>query len=120
MRVGVAAFAAITFVGFLGLLVGPNSVAFFWMVVLGFGQGGQFGLALLLIVIRAGDDKVAARLSAMSQSGGYLVAALGPLVMGGLHSLTTGWLMPIMFLVVANFVGLAMGYRAARGRVIPA
>jgi CP family cyanate transporter-like MFS transporter len=120
VRLGVVVFALITMVGFAGLLVGPNSVAFLWMALLGFGQGGQFGLALLLIVIRAGDDTVAARLSAMSQSGGYLIAALGPLVMGGLHSLTTGWLMPIVFLVVANFFGLAMGYRAARERVIPA
>jgi CP family cyanate transporter-like MFS transporter len=118
VRLGVVLFSLITLVGFVGLLVGPNSVAFFWMVVLGIGQGGQFGLALLLIVIRAGDDKIAARLSAMSQSGGYLIAALGPLVMGGLHSLTAGWLMPILFLVVANFFGLAMGYRAARERVI--
>jgi CP family cyanate transporter-like MFS transporter len=120
VRWGVVAFAAIAFVGFAGLMVGPNSIAFFWMVILGIGQGGQFGLALLLIVIRAGDDKVAARLSSMSQCGGYLIAALGPLVMGGLHSLTAGWFMPILFLVVANFFGLAMGYRAARERVIPA
>ena len=120
VRLGVVAFSFITLVGFVGLLVGPNSVAFFWMVVLGVGQGGQFGLALLLIVIRAGDDKIAAKLSAMSQSGGYLIAALGPLVMGGLHSLTAGWLMPILFLVIANFFGLAMGYRAARERVIAA
>jgi CP family cyanate transporter-like MFS transporter len=120
VRLGVAVFAVITLVGFVGLLAGPNGVAFFWMAVLGFGQGGQFGLALLLIVIRAGDDKVAARLSGMSQSGGYLIAALGPLVMGGLHSLTAGWLMPILFLVIANFFGLAMGYRAAKERVIPA
>ena len=120
VRRGVVAFALIAFVGFAGLIVGPNSIAFFWMVILGIGQGGQFGLALLLIVIRAGDDKVAARLSAMSQCGGYLIAALGPLVMGGLHSLTAGWLMPILFLVVANAFGLVMGYRAAKERVIPA
>ena len=120
VRWGVVAAAAIAFVGFIGLIVGPNSIALFWMVILGIGQGAQFGLALLLIVIRAGDDKVAARLSAMSQCGGYLIAALGPLVMGALHSLTAGWLMPLLFLVVANFVGLAMGYRAARERVIPA
>jgi CP family cyanate transporter-like MFS transporter len=120
VRLGVVVSALVTFVGFTGLLLGPTSIAFFWMVVLGIGQGAQFGLALLLIVIRAEDDHVAARLSAMAQSGGYIIAGLGPLVMGGLYSLTNGWAAPILFLVAANFFGLAMGYRAARERVIAA
>jgi CP family cyanate transporter-like MFS transporter len=120
VRLGVVVSAVIATAGFVGLLLGPHSIAFFWMVVLGLGQGAQFGLALLLIVIRAGDDEVAARLSAMSQSGGYLIAALGPLVMGGLHSLTTGWMLPILFLILANAFGFVLGYRAARERVIPA
>jgi MFS transporter, CP family, cyanate transporter len=120
VRLGVVVAALVTFVGFAGLLLGPTSIAFFWMVVLGIGQGAQFGLALLLIVIRAGDEHVAARLSAMAQSGGYIIAGLGPLLMGGLFSLTKGWAAPILFLVVANFFGLVMGYRAARERVIRA
>ena len=118
VRVGIVVSALITFVGFAGLEFGPTSIAFFWMVVLGIGQGGQFGLALLLIVIRSADDHVAARLSAMAQSGGYIIAGLGPLLMGGLYSLTSGWTAPIVFLVVANFFGLVMGYRAGRERVI--
>jgi CP family cyanate transporter-like MFS transporter len=120
VRLGVVVSAVVAMVGFVGLLVGPNSIAFFWIVILGLGQGGQFGLALLMIVIRAGDDHVAARLSAMSQCGGYLVAGLGPLVMGGLFSLTDGWTAPIVFLMAANVFGLALGYHAAKERVIPA
>jgi CP family cyanate transporter-like MFS transporter len=120
VRVGVVVSAAIALVGFVGLIAGPNSIAFFWVVVLGLGQGGQFGLALLMIVIRAADDNVAARLSAMSQSGGYLIAALGPLLMGALHSLTAGWTAPILFLMVANLFGLMLGYFAAKERVIRA
>ncbi len=118
IRVGVVVSAIVAMVGFTGLLVGPNSIAFFWMVVLGLGQGGQFGLALLLIVIRAGDDHVAARLSAMSQCGGYIVAGLGPLLMGGLFSLTHGWTAPIVLMMAANVFGLALGYQAAKERVI--
>lgn len=118
VRLGVVVSAGIAFVGFLGLLLGPTSIAFFWMVVLGIGQGGQFGLALLLIVIRSADDHVAARLSAMAQSGGYIIAGLGPLLMGGLYSLTHGWAAPIVFLIVANAFGLVMGYLAGRERVI--
>ena len=120
VRLGVIVSAAIALVGFAGLLLGPNSIAFFWVMVLGIGQGAQFGLALLLIVIRAADGNVAARLSAMSQSGGYLIAALGPLLMGALHSLTAGWTGPILFLILANLFGLALGYHAAKERLVPA
>jgi MFS transporter, CP family, cyanate transporter len=118
LRLGVIVFGAIALVGFVGLLVGSNGAAYFWMAVLGLGQGAQFGLALLLIVLRAADDDVAARLSAMSQSGGYLIAATGPLFMGALHSVTAGWSAPIVFLVAANLVGMALGYLAAKDRVI--
>jgi CP family cyanate transporter-like MFS transporter len=120
VRLGVVVFAVVVLVGFTGLLLGPNSTAFLWMAIVGLGTGAQFGLALLLIVIRAADGNVAARLSAMSQSGGYLIAALGPLLMGALHSLTGGWSAPILFLIVANIFGLALGYYAARERVIAA
>ncbi|MFH1833970.1 MAG: MFS transporter, partial [bacterium] len=119
-RKAVIGSACVILVGFLGLLFGPTSAAFFWMSILGLGQGAQFGLALLLIVLRSADGHVAARLSSMAQSGGYLIAGTGPLVMGVLHSATGGWVLPIVFLIVANLVGLALGHEAARDRVIKA
>ncbi len=112
--------AVVTLAGFLGLLLAPNNQAYYWMTILGIGQGSQFGLALLFIVIRAADGAVAARLSSMAQSGGYLIAATGPFVMGSLHSLTGGWVVPIVFLIVVTIVGLFVGYAAGRDRVIEA
>jgi CP family cyanate transporter-like MFS transporter len=119
-RIAVLVSAGVTFVGFFGLLLGPTGIAFFWMAILGIGQGAQFGLALLLIVLRAADGQVAARLSSMAQSGGYLIAATGPLVMGLIHSVTAGWFVPITFLILATVVGLACGYQAAREKLIKA
>lgn len=119
-RTAVIVSAGLTLVGFLGLLLGGTRMAFFWMGILGIGQGAQFGLALLLIVLRSADGHVAARLSSMAQSGGYLIAASGPLVMGLLHSATKGWSAPIAFLILATVVGLIVGYQAARDRLIEA
>jgi CP family cyanate transporter-like MFS transporter len=119
-RSAVIVSALVAMVGLFGLLVGPHSVAFLWVVILGIGQGAQFGLALLMIVVRSGDGNVAASLSSMAQSGGYLIAAAGPFVMGILHSATNGWSLPIIFLILANLFGFAMGYQAARYRVIRA
>ncbi len=117
-RVAVIVAAGVTLAGFLGLLFAPNGQAFFWMAVLGIGQGAQFGLAVLMIVLRSSDGHVAARLSGMAQSGGYLIAAAGPLVMGLLKSATGGWVIPIIFLILATVLGLIMGYKAGRDRVI--
>ncbi|MFH0915563.1 MAG: MFS transporter [bacterium] len=119
-RAAVIVSAVVTLVGFLGLLLGGTGLAFFWMAILGIGQGAQFGLALLMIVLRSADGHVAARLSSMAQSGGYLIAATGPLVMGILHSATGGWFVPIAFLILATVVGLVLGYEAARDRLIEA
>src|SRR4029453_4792462 len=55
------------------------------VVILGLGQGAALSLALLMIVLRAGDDHTAARLSSMAQGFGYLLAAAGPLGMGLPH-----------------------------------
>lgn len=117
-RTAVIISAGVTLVGFFGLLLGPTDMAFFWMGILGIGQGAQFGLALLLIVLRSADGHVAARLSSMAQSGGYLIAATGPLFMGLLHSATKGWFVPIAFLILATVVGLVSGYGAARDGLI--
>jgi CP family cyanate transporter-like MFS transporter len=113
-RTAVIVSAGLTLVGFFGLLLGPTAIAFFWMALVGLGTGAQFGLALLFIVLRSADGHVAARLSSMAQSGGYLIAATGPLVMGLLHSLTKGWFASVAFLIVATAVGLVAGYGAAR------
>jgi CP family cyanate transporter-like MFS transporter len=119
-RTAVIVSAGLTLVGFFGLLLGPTAIAFFWMALVGLGTGAQFGLALLFIVLRSADGHVAARLSSMAQSGGYLIAATGPLVMGLLHSLTKGWFASVAFLIVATAVGLVAGYGAARDRAIEA
>ena len=76
---------------FLALTMGPLGLALPVGVLLGIGLGGLFGLGLTVIVLRARDTAGAASLSAMSQSVGYTIAALGPLSFGLAHDLTGGW-----------------------------
>jgi CP family cyanate transporter-like MFS transporter len=87
-------------------------------VLLGLGQGGCFGLALLLIVLRAADGEAAARLSSMAQGGGYVIAAAGPLAMGMLHAVTGNWTAPLLFLLAATAAELMTGLGAARDRLV--
>ena len=81
----------------IGLLFAPVSTVWIWAVLQGIGQGGLFAIAMTVIVLRSPDSHVAAHLSGMAQGVGYVLAALGPLLVGVLHSLTgsfasSGWL----------------------------
>ena len=60
------------------------------VVLLGFGQGGGFSMALTLIVLRSGNSRLAGKLSGLAQGGGYTLAALGPLGVGVMLQLDLG------------------------------
>lgn len=69
-------------IGLVMVLLGPAVLRWPGAILLGLGQGGSFSLALTLIVLRSGNSKIAAELSALVQGGGYTLAALGPLAVG--------------------------------------
>ncbi|MBX4889235.1 CynX/NimT family MFS transporter [Rhizobium bangladeshense] len=71
----------------LGLLFAPLSTVWLWAVLQGIGQGGLIAAAMTTIVLRSRDPDVAAHLSGMAQCVGYLLAAIGPLIVG----LIRGW-----------------------------
>jgi CP family cyanate transporter-like MFS transporter len=119
-RAAVAGTVALTVTGLLGIMLAPASTALVWVVILGLGQGAALSLALLMIILRAGDNHTAARLSSMAQGFGYLIAASGPLVTGLLHSATGGWTVPLAVLVALCAVELTVGLAAARNRVVHA
>jgi MFS transporter, CP family, cyanate transporter len=118
-RPAVATTIAMTTVGLLGVLLAPGSTSLVWAVVLGIAQGASLSLALLIIVLRSADGDVAAALSGMAQSGGYLLASAGPLVMGLLYTATGGWTVPLLFVLAVAVLIWIPGMTAARRRVIP-
>ena len=117
-RPAVAVTVALTALGVVGLLLAPAAGAVLWTVLLGLAQGAALSLALLMIVLRAGDDATAARLSSMAQGGGYLVAATGPLGMGLLHTLSGGLTVPLLALLAVVALELVAGLAAGRSRIV--
>jgi len=109
----VAGSLVLTAFGLVGILVAPTTAAALWVVILGVGQGAAFAVALTLLVLRTRAHGSTAQLSAMAQSIGYLIAGLGPLVVGALHAATNGWHAPIEFLLVLLVPQLITGLRAA-------
>lgn len=107
-------------VGLLGILAAPLWSIWIWAVIQGIGQGGVFAVAMMFIVLRSADAHVAAQLSGMAQTIGYVLAASGPLLVGILHDRfgsfdATAWL----------FIGLGVltaynGWRAGRNMLVRA
>jgi MFS transporter, CP family, cyanate transporter len=117
-RWAAAGCSLLTAAGVVGTLLAPASTALVWVVVMGIGQGATLSLALLIIVVRAGDDETAARLSTMAQGVGYILGAAGPLVMGLLHAWTGGWSLPLVFLLCMVLVQATAGFLAGRDRTV--
>ncbi|MEW2486120.1 MFS transporter [Streptomyces sp. NPDC048411] len=110
--------SVVLLVGYIGLFAEPRW-ALLWTVVLGLGGGACLVLALAFISLRAQDAASAGGLSAMAQSVGYLLAAVGPVVFGLLHSLSSGWRAPLLLMVVVAAAQTVAALVAGRGTVAP-
>lgn len=85
-------------VGSLGLMYAPVGTLVAWALLLGFGQGGGVALASFLFVAKAASIDTATRISAMAQTVGYLIAVVGPLVIGVIYQRTGDWTVPMALL----------------------
>ncbi len=113
INVTLCAFAVIAL---LGLLFAPLWSVWVWAVLQGIGQGGLIAVAMMAIVLRSRDSHVAAHLSGMAQCIGYLLAAIGPLVVGTIRGLTGSFAWCAVLFVL---LGLGAGYNGWRaGRAI--
>lgn len=118
-RVVAVVSTAVLLAGYVGLLVAPG-LALLWTVVLGLGGGACLMLALAFLSLRAEDAEAAGALSAMAQSIGYLMAAAGPVVFGLLHTMSSGWHVPLIMLCVAAAGQVIVASVAGRGTVLAA
>jgi CP family cyanate transporter-like MFS transporter len=113
-----AAAMLVAAISFVALLAAPLSWQWVLAAVLGLAQGAAFSLAILIIMLRAGDSDMAARLSGMAQSVGYTMAAFGPLLVGMLHDRAGGWSGAGWVFVVAGLGAAAAGTLAGRNRLV--
>lgn len=87
-----------------------------WVVLLGLATGVTFVAALSLMALCAGDLATAGKLSAMSQSAGYAIAALILYVAGALQGLHA--LAPLAVLAASSIGVVATGLLVGRGRTL--
>ncbi len=103
-------------VGYLGLNYFP---VFAWGWILSAGVGLMLvPISLTLINLRSRTEDGAAVLSSFTQGTGYLIGAVGPVIVGGLHSVTNEWTAAFWFLSITALVALGAGTVAARSGFI--
>lgn len=111
------ALAACMLTGYLGVWFLPTQAWWLWCFFLGVGAL-CFPMAIALIPARTRDPRVTASLSGFAQPVGYLLAALGPLAVGALFGVFGSWSPILAILAVGTVVLGAVGYRAARNRIV--
>ncbi|MFE7617181.1 MFS transporter [Streptomyces sp. NPDC057496] len=102
--------------GYAGLLAAPADAPVLWSFVLGAGLGGGQAVTGVLYVKRGRDHDHVAALSTAAQTGGYLLAAAGPVAAAALHTATGGWTVPLLVLAGVLLPSAAASLRAGHDR----
>ena len=111
---------ALAVVALLGLLFAPLSTVWFWAVLQGIGQGGLIAVAMTVIVLRTRDPHMAAHLSGMAQCVGYLLAAIGPLIVGLIRGWTGSFGWSAVLIILLGIGAAINGWFAGRALYVNA
>ena len=86
---------------------------------LGIGAAtATFPLVLTLLGLRARTPEGTVALSSVTQSVGYLIAAVGPFTIGALHDVTGGWTWPLAVLLATVLPLFVVAAYVARPAVV--
>ncbi|MGE0240971.1 MAG: MFS transporter, partial [Parvibaculaceae bacterium] len=92
-------------VGFAGLAFHADAAPYLWTAICGAGLGGSFSLALVTALDHLPRAEQAGALAALMQGGGFLIAALAPLIGSVLHGWTGSfaavWIMHLACVAVS-------------------
>ncbi|WP_111611289.1 CynX/NimT family MFS transporter [Algoriphagus yeomjeoni] len=104
--------------GYLGLFIENELVTYASLGIVGLCMGSSLSIAYTLIALRTAEDQTTAKLSAMVQSSGYYLAALGPFLFGVSLDLFDNWNVLIFFLLFFALAFTFFGMSAGRDRKI--
>ncbi|MBE1442378.1 CynX/NimT family MFS transporter [Paenibacillus sp. OAS669] len=89
-------------IGFLLILC--TMVPWLAAVLLGFGSGMLFALGTLLPIDAASGPQEASSLAAMTQSAGYIIGALGPILLGWFNDMTHQFGLAVLLLIFVTVI----------------
>ncbi|WAH37555.1 CynX/NimT family MFS transporter [Alicyclobacillus dauci] len=118
-RLIVVVLGILYFGGMLGILFGGSiGMVSLYTVLVGLGQGSTISLALAFLGLRTASAKQAAELSGMAQSIGYVLAAIGPVLIGVLYDSIHSWTVPIVILLVVIVLMFLAGLGAGCNKYV--
>lgn len=88
------------------------------VIICGFCSAAGISLSMLFIGLRSNGPEEAAKLSGMSQSVGYALAAFAPFLLGKLSDVSGSWSLPISCLVLISVLMVFIGYKAGENRTV--
>lgn len=106
------------FFGLLGVTFISSHLIIAPLILTGVGAGTAFSLAMMFFVLRTNSIAESSQLSSMAQSVGYLVAAMGPLLLGTIAEKTNGWMVPLIILMIAALCIAFFGTIAGKNQKI--
>lgn len=110
----------VTLIGTFMMFFPVNSFVYYAIVALFLGMGTTttFVLAMTLFGLKTKSSADTRNLSGMVQSVGYLIAALGPVVVGNLYSSTHNWFASLVVIVIAAIFFTVCGVIAERKQFV--
>jgi MFS transporter, CP family, cyanate transporter len=103
--------------GVVGMILWPAALPLLWTVLLGIGTSA-FPVTLTMMSLRTRHSGDTARLSAMTQGIGYLLAAGGPFAAGLLYGALGDWTVPLILVLGVLTLQAVLGTVAGRPRQI--
>ena len=110
LRAIFASFGISLIAGYAGLLLAPATLPWVWSTLLAL-SGFAFPTAIALITARTRTPAVTAQVSGFVQPVGYLLAAIGPVLVGLLHAATGDWR---LVLIVLAATGIPLSWASVK------
>lgn len=108
-------------VGAGGLLTGSPIITPIAVICIGGACGAAFSLSMMFFSLRSNDGQEASKLSGMAQSFGYLIAAVGPVLLGFIHDIFGNWNFPIVIVGMIAVILIMTGMKSgADGKIVNA
>ncbi|KQL19212.1 CynX/NimT family MFS transporter [Cytobacillus solani] len=105
---------AVFLLGTIGLFSANIVLITISVILIGIGCGSGYSLSMMFFTLRTKNGYEASELSGMAQSFGYFLAALGPILFGGLHDLIGSWITPLFMLLFIAMIIFITGVLAGR------
>ena len=109
-----AAISLLNIGAFAAVAVDSGPRVILWLILGNISLFISFPLSLLLCVTKSSSSEETKYLSIMSQSVGYFLAAIAPLLMGVIFEITLNWNLTLIFIVVLGVIQLLSGFFAGK------